>query len=118
MDEVWGLMPSLEEIRLHRLFHVGFGKIIFFKWHDVINSNSWFLANIKRVFRFDFIQAIIFYLKLNTILTKIDILCVKSYYQSARPTHPLASIWRKLWEDSICIRKWPLKQTDLVFASY
>ena len=35
-----------------------------FKWHDVINSNSWFLANIKRVFRLDFIQAN-FFLKIN-----------------------------------------------------
>ena len=29
-----------------------------------------------------------------------------------RPTHPLASIWHKLGEDSIC-DEWPLKQTDL-----
>ena len=76
------------------------------------NSNSWFLA-ILRVFRFGFIPAI-FFLKLNRILTKIDISCVRSYHQSARPTHPLASIWSKLWEDSIY--EWPLKQTGLVFA--
>ena len=37
----------LEEIRLHWLFHVGFGEIRFLKWHDVINSNSWFLAMLK-----------------------------------------------------------------------
>ena len=37
----------LEEIRLHWLFHVGFGEIRFLKWHDVINSNSWFLAILK-----------------------------------------------------------------------
>ena len=29
-----------------------------------------------------------------------------------QPTHPLASIWCKLWEVSIC--EWPLKQTGLV----
>ena len=102
----------LEEIRLHWLFHRGFGEIRFLKWHDVINSNYWFLA-ILRVFRFVFIQSI-FFLKLNRILTKIDISCVRSYHQSARPTHPLASIWSKLWEDSIY--EWPLKQTGLVFA--
>ena len=37
----------LEEIRLHWLFHMGFGEIRFLKWHDVINSNSWFLAILK-----------------------------------------------------------------------
>ena len=63
---------------------------------------------------FDFIQANIFFLKLNRILTKIDISCVKSQHQSARLTHPLASIWYKLWEDLIC--EWLLKQTGLGFA--
>ena len=33
-----------EEIKLYWLFHVAFGKIRFLNWHDVINSNSWFLA--------------------------------------------------------------------------
>ena len=27
-----------------KLFHVGFGEIRFLKWHDVINSKSWFLT--------------------------------------------------------------------------
>ena len=30
-----------------RLFHVGFEEISFLKSHDVINSNSWFLAILK-----------------------------------------------------------------------
>ena len=30
-----------------RLVHVGFKEIIFLKSHDVINSNSWFLAILK-----------------------------------------------------------------------
>ena len=30
----------LEGIRLHWLFHAGFGEIRFLKWRDVINSNS------------------------------------------------------------------------------
>ena len=47
---------SFEEIRLHRLFHVDFGEIRYLKSHDVINSNSWFLA-ILRLSRFVFIQA-------------------------------------------------------------
>ena len=37
----------LEEIRLYLLFHVNFGEIRFLKWHDVINSNSWFWAILK-----------------------------------------------------------------------
>ena len=41
---------------------------------------------------------------------------VTSESQSARPIHPLVSIWPKLWEDSIC--EWPLKQTGLAFAWY
>ena len=49
------------------------------------------------------VQANIFFLKLNRILTKNDI----SWYVKSGPTHPLASIRLKLWEDSIC--EWPLK---------
>ena len=67
-------------------------------------------GNIKRVFRFVF-KLIFFFLKLNWILTKIDISCVKFWLQSARPTHPLKSISRNLWKDSTC--EWPLKQTRL-----
>ena len=106
----------LEEIRLHWLFHMGFEEIRLLKWHDVINSNSWLLAilKIKEFSGLPFVQANIFFLKLNRILTKIDISCVKSQHQSARLTHPLASIWYKLWEDLIC--EWLLKQTGLGFA--
>ena len=45
-----------------------------------IRNEIWtkIFGNIKRVFRFAFIQANIFFLKLNRILTKIDISCVKS----------------------------------------
>ena len=46
-----------------------------------------------------------FFLKSRRILTKINISCLKSYRQSARPTHPIASIWHKLWEGSIW-HKW------------
>ena len=38
----------LEEIRIYWLFHVCFGETRFLKWHDVINSNSWFLAILKK----------------------------------------------------------------------
>ena len=53
MGKVWPVMPSLhvkflEGIKLHWLFHAGFGEIRFLKWRDVINSNSWFLAILKR----------------------------------------------------------------------
>ena len=37
----------LEGIRLHWLFHAGFGEIRFLKWRDVVSSNSWFLAVLK-----------------------------------------------------------------------
>ena len=60
----------LEEIRLHWLFHVGFGEIRFFKWHDVINSNSGLLANIKEFSGLALFKLIFFFLKLNSILTK------------------------------------------------
>ena len=64
---------------------------------------------IKRVFLYR-IKANIFLLKLKRILTKIDIshMCqmVTSDSQSARPIHPLVSIWCKLLEESIC--EWPL----------
>ena len=39
---------------------------------------------------------------------------VTSDSQGARPIHLLVSIWRKVWEDSIC--QWLLKQTGLVFC--
>ena len=61
MGEVWAVdaiaLNFLKKIRLYWIFHVGFVEIRFLKWHDLINSNSWFFGNIKRVFRFDFIQA-------------------------------------------------------------
>ena len=93
----------LEEIRLHWLFHVSFGEIRFLKWHGVINSNSWLLAILK-----EFSSLPLF----KRIFTKIGISCAKSYHQSARPTHLLASIWRKLWEDSIC--EWPLMAVQII----
>ena len=79
----------LEEIRLHWLFYVGFGEIRILKWHDVMNSNFWFLAILKEFSGLSLFKLIFF--PKNKILTKIDISCVKSY-QSARPTHPHASI--------------------------
>ena len=40
-------------------YSMGFGEIKFLKWHHVNNSNSWFMANFKWLFRrFVFIQAI------------------------------------------------------------
>ena len=33
---------------------------------------------------------------------------------SAQPIHPLASLWHKLWEDSIC--EWPLNQKRPIFC--
>ena len=47
MDSECYRFKFLEEIRLHWLFRVGFGEISFLKWHDVIISNSWFLAILK-----------------------------------------------------------------------
>ena len=52
MGKVWAVDDAirfkfLEGIRLHWLFHVGFGEIRFLKWRDVINSSSWFLAILK-----------------------------------------------------------------------
>ena len=103
-------------IRLHWLFHKGFGEIRFWKWLDVIISNSWFLEILKgfseglpllNLNNWTGFQANNFFLKLKRILTKIDISCVKPKRQSDRRTHPLASIWCKLLEDSIC--EWNLK---------
>ena len=37
----------LKGIRLHRMFHAGFGELRFLKWREVTNSNSWFLAILK-----------------------------------------------------------------------
>ena len=97
----------LEGIRLH--------------WRDLIfkvtlcNQFKFLVFdNIKKVFRrFTFTQA-------NNFLLKKDF--NKNWYfmsqilkSNARPTHPFASIWQKLWKDLIC--EWPLKQTGhLVFA--
>ena len=52
MGEVWAMMLSLhlkylKGIKLHRLFHAGFGEIRYLKWRDIINSNSRFLAILK-----------------------------------------------------------------------
>ena len=43
-------------------------------------------------------------------LTKINISCVKSC-QRARATHPVTSIWCRLWED--LIHEWSLTQTPM-----
>ena len=68
----------LQEIRLHWLL-VGFGEIRFLKWHDVINSNSWFLAILKDFSDLPLLFKLIFFFsKLNRILTKIGTSCVKS----------------------------------------
>ena len=67
----------LEEIRLHWLFMWALDRLDFkVAWCNQFKFLV--LGNIKRVFRFAFIQAIIFFLKLNRILTKIDVSCVKS----------------------------------------
>ena len=54
-------------------------RLDFFKWHDVINSNSWFLAILKEFSDLTLFK-LIFFLKLtlNRILTKTDVSCVKS----------------------------------------
>ena len=79
MGEVWAVMVSLhfkflEGIRLHRMFHVGFGEIRFLKWRDVISSNPGFLAILK-----GFSEGLslfklpnIFLLKLKRILVNVD----------------------------------------------
>ena len=97
----------LEEIRFHWLFHVGFGEIGFLKWHDVINSNSSFLAILIKVFRFAFIQANIFFLKLNWILTKIDISCVSNLNTRVLdpPTdlHQFDANYGKIWYRTVWV---------------
>ena len=69
----------LEGIKLHWMFHAGFWEFRDFL-SDVIQSIQILgFGNIKRIFRrFAFVQANIFFLKLKGILTKIDILFVKS----------------------------------------
>ena len=57
------------------------GEIRFLKLHDIINSNSWLLAMLKEFSGLPLFKLILFFLKLNRILTKLD---------------------AKLWEDSIC----------------
>ena len=71
----------LEGIRLHWLLHAGFWRDYILNWCDVPTQIFKFLVfgNIKSVFiRFAFIQVNFFFLKLKSILTKIDISCVKS----------------------------------------
>ena len=65
----------LEEIRLYWLLHVGFREIFKVTWCNQFKFLV--LGSINRVFSFVFIQANIFFLKFNRILTKIDISCVK-----------------------------------------
>ena len=72
------LYKFLKGIRLHWLFHAGFGEIRFLKWRDVTNSNSWFLAILNGFSDFPFIQTNIFFLKVKRILTKNNISSVKS----------------------------------------
>ena len=113
----------LEGISLHLLFQASFGEIRFLKWCDIIEFKFLVFGNIKRVFRRFFFYSIqatnIFLLKLERILIKVDISCVKwhgNVIQSECYTHPPTRVnfmQCKLWEDSIC--KWPLKQTGLVF---
>ena len=61
----WAVILSLSISRKNYnplTFHADFGQIRFLKWRDVIDSNSWFFGNIKRVFkRFAFIQANYFF---------------------------------------------------------
>ena len=59
----------LEGIKLHWLFHAGFGEVRF-----LFDANSWFFAILKW-FRdgFPLFKLIFFFLKLKRILTKIDI---------------------------------------------
>ena len=71
-------LKFLAEIRLHWLFHVGFGEIRFIKRHDVINSNSWFWAILREFSGFLLFMLIFFFLKLNIILTNIYISCVET----------------------------------------
>ena len=75
----------LEEIRLHWLFHMGFGEIRFLKWYDVINSNSWFLAILREFSGLLLSMLILFFLKSNRILTKIDVSCVETRVLDSAP---------------------------------
>ena len=85
----------LKGIRLYWLFHVDFGEIRFLKWCDVINSNSCFLTILN-----GFSEGLLLF-KLNFFLKIKKHFNENRYFMCqilARPTHPLASIWRKLWE--------------------
>ena len=91
----------------HWVFHAGFGEIRF-KWWDVINSNSWFLTLLEG-FSFTVFK-LAFFPKIKKDFNKNQyFMCqmVMSDSQSARPIHPLVSIWCKPREDSIC--EWPLR---------
>ena len=73
-----------------RLFHAGFGEIIFLKWHNVSNSNSWFLE-ILNGFSAEGLPLfkLRFFVKIKKCfnLTKTDISCVKSQVMSESQTH-------------------------------
>ena len=89
------------------MFHAGFGEIRFLKWCDVINSNSWFLTILKG-FSFTAFKLTFFFFLKKDFNKNWYFICqmVTSDSQSARPIHPLVSIWCKLLEESIC--EWPL----------
>ena len=92
-------------------------EIRFLKWRYVINSNSWFLAISKgfseglRLFKLMFFS---YEIKKDFKFNYNRYFMSQSLTSNARTTHPLSSVWHKLWENLIF--EWPLKQTGLVFA--
>ena len=107
----------LEEIRLHWLFHMGFEEIRFLKWHDVINSNYWFLAILREFSGLLLSMLILFFLKLNRILTKIDVSCVETRVLDPLPlSHQLFfSIPFFIWNNNfLFLAKYSLLIFDIV----
>ena len=56
-----GQSMGSDAIALNFLKKLDFGRIRFSKWHDVINSNYWFLAMFKRVSGLPLFKLIFFF---------------------------------------------------------
>ena len=117
MGKVWRQwcyhLKFLEEIRLHCLFHVGFGEISFLKWHDVINSNQFKFLGFGMQYQKSF-QDCAFKL----IISKNWYFMCQILRAECQPNHPLVSVWCKLWEDLICERVTPKCKQASFFLSH
>ena len=108
MGEVWAKhghwcyrFKFLEGIRLHWLLRAGFGEIRFLKWRDAINLNSWFLAVLKGFPEGLPLFKLRFFLKTKKDFNKDQYFMCQILTSESRSILPFASIWCKLWENSI-----------------